>query len=135
MSDDDWRVIDQQFVELPIVVPDGWSLVMSTGDYSPWVPVDEILVKSLGLIKEYDTFQSYRRLQIFLSVFSHTSIRDRRMGRDRLWQGTWRVGRQRPPGRSVFIAYGKIGMDNQRQTVEALGVMQSILGHGIEDIS
>jgi hypothetical protein len=26
------RVIDQQFVELPIVVPNGWILVMSTCD-------------------------------------------------------------------------------------------------------
>jgi hypothetical protein len=32
---------------------------MSTGDSSPWVPVDEILVKSLGLTEVYDTFQSY----------------------------------------------------------------------------
>jgi hypothetical protein len=56
MSEDGWRVIDQQFVELPIVVPDGWNLVMSTSDYSPWVPVDELLVKSLGLTKTYDTF-------------------------------------------------------------------------------
>jgi hypothetical protein len=30
MSDDGGRVIDQQVVELPMVVPDGWSLVMST---------------------------------------------------------------------------------------------------------
>ena len=59
MSDDGRRVIDQQLVELPTVVLDGWSLVMSTGDYTPWVPVDEILFKSLGLTKVYDTFQSY----------------------------------------------------------------------------
>jgi hypothetical protein len=30
MSDDGWRVIDQHFVELPPVVPDGWGSVMST---------------------------------------------------------------------------------------------------------
>jgi hypothetical protein len=56
MSDDGGRVIDQQSMELPTVVLDGWSLVMSTCDYSPWVPMDEILVKSLGLTKVYDTF-------------------------------------------------------------------------------
>jgi hypothetical protein len=41
----------------------------------------------------------------------------------------------RPPDRSVLIAYSKIGVDHQVQTVEALGVMESILGHGTEDIS
>jgi hypothetical protein len=64
MSDDGGRVIDQRFVELPTVVPDGWSLVRSTSNYSPWVPVDELLVKSLGLTKVYDTFQSYIQLQV-----------------------------------------------------------------------
>jgi hypothetical protein len=38
MNDDGGRVIDQRFVELPTVVLDGWGLVMSTCDYSPWVP-------------------------------------------------------------------------------------------------
>jgi hypothetical protein len=37
MSDDGGSVIDHHFVELPIVVPDGLRLVMSTSDYSPWV--------------------------------------------------------------------------------------------------
>jgi hypothetical protein len=36
---------------------------------------------------------------------------------------------------SVFIAYRRIGVDHQRQIVEALGMKKSILGHGIEDIS
>jgi hypothetical protein len=107
MSDDGWRVIDQQFVELPTVVPDGWSLMMSTGDYSPWVPVDELLVKSLGLTKAYDTSQSYRQLQLFLLAFLDTFIIDNNTGGDRQWQGTWRVGRSRPPDRSVFIAYSR----------------------------
>jgi hypothetical protein len=49
-------MIDPQFVEIPIVVPDGWCSVMSIGDYLPWVLVDELLVKSLGLTKAYDTF-------------------------------------------------------------------------------
>jgi hypothetical protein len=33
-----------------------------------------------------------------------------------------------------LIAYNKIGVDPQGHTVEALGVMESILGHGTEDI-
>ena len=33
-----------------------------------------------------------------------------------------------------MIAYNKIGVD-YRQTIEALGVMESILGHGTKDIS
>jgi hypothetical protein len=63
MSDDGGRVIDQQVVELLTVVPNGWSLVMSIDDYSPWVPVDEILVKSLGLTKAYDISQVYRKFR------------------------------------------------------------------------
>jgi hypothetical protein len=42
LSDDEGRVIDQQFVELSTIVPDSWSL----GDYSPWVLMDELLVQS-----------------------------------------------------------------------------------------
>jgi hypothetical protein len=56
MSDDGGRVIDQQFMELSTIVPDDWSLETSMDDYSPWVPVDKLLVKSLGLTKAYDTF-------------------------------------------------------------------------------
>jgi hypothetical protein len=76
MSDDGWRVIDQQFVEIPTAVPDGWSLVMSTSDYLPWVPVGELLVKSLGLTKAYDAFQTFNRLHIFLLAFPDTFIID-----------------------------------------------------------
>jgi hypothetical protein len=74
MSDDGGSVIDQQFVELPIVIPDGLRLVRSTCDYSPWVLVDEYLVKSLGLTNAYDTPQSYIQLHLFLSSFLGTSI-------------------------------------------------------------
>jgi hypothetical protein len=49
---------------------------MTTGEYLPWVPVDELLVESLGLTKAYDTFQSYSRLQMFLLAFSDTFIID-----------------------------------------------------------
>jgi hypothetical protein len=33
------------------------------------------------------------------------------------------------------MAYNRIGVDHQRQTVETLGVMLSIIGHGMADIS
>jgi hypothetical protein len=120
---------------MPIVVPDGWCSVTSTCNYLPWVLVDELLVNSLGLTKAYDTFQSYIWLQIFMVAFPNTFINDNNVGGARQWQGTWRVGRLRPHDRSVLIAYSKIGVGYQGQTVEALGVMESILGHGIEDIS
>jgi hypothetical protein len=135
MSDDGWRVVDQQFEELPPVVPDDWGSVMTTGEYLPWVPVDEILVESLGLTKAYDTFQSYSRLQMFLLAFPDTFIIDNNIRGDRQWQRTWRVGRPRPPDRRVYIAHNNIGVDHQRQTVETLCMMMSILGHGIADIS
>jgi hypothetical protein len=93
MSDDGGRMIDQHFVELQTVVPDGWILVMSTGDYSPWVSVDELLVKSLGLTKVYDTFQSYIQLYLFMLSFTNTFIIHSSIGGDKQWQGTWRVGR------------------------------------------
>jgi hypothetical protein len=57
-----------------------------------------------------------------------TFIIDSNTGGARQWQGTWRVGRLRPPNRSVLIAYNRIGVDHQGQTVEALDVMESILG-------
>jgi hypothetical protein len=135
MSDDGGRLIDPQVVEIPTVVPDGWCSVMSTNDYLPWVPVDELLVKFLGLTKAYETFQSYSWLQIFMIAFPDAFMIDNNTEGDRQWQGTWRVGRLRPPDRSVFIAYNRIGVDHQRPTVEALGMTESILGHGIEDIS
>jgi hypothetical protein len=96
-------------VELSTVVPDSWSL----GDYSPWVLVDEILVQSWGLTKAYDTFQSCSWVQIFMIAFLDTFIIDNSIGGARQWQGTWRVGRLRPPDRSVLIAYNRIGVDHQ----------------------
>ena len=108
---------------------------MTTREYLPWVPIDEFLVESLGLTKAYDTFQSYSWLQIFMIDFLDTFIIDNNIGGDRQWQGTWRVDRPRPLDRSVFIAYSMIGVDHQRQTVETLGMMVSILGHGTTDIS
>ena len=33
---------------------DDWDSVLITGEYVPWVPVDELLVESLGLTKACD---------------------------------------------------------------------------------
>jgi hypothetical protein len=52
---------------------------MTTGEYLPWVPVDELLVESLGLTKACDTFQSYSQLQMFLLAFPDTFIIDNNM--------------------------------------------------------
>jgi hypothetical protein len=101
-NDDGWRMIDPQLVEIPTVVPNGSCSVMSTSDYLPWVSVDELLVKSFGLTKAYDTFQSYSWLQIFMIAFPDTFIIDSNTGGARQWQGAWRVGRLRPPDRSVL---------------------------------
>jgi hypothetical protein len=131
VSDYGWRMIDPQLAEVPTVVPNGWCSVMSTNDYLPWVSMDEIFVKSFGLTKEYDTFKSYSWLQIFIISFPDTFIIDNITGGARQWQGTWRVGRPRPLDRSVLIAFIRIGVDHQGQIVEAMGMMGSILGHGI----
>jgi hypothetical protein len=129
MSDDGWRVVDQQFEELPLIVPG------SLDDYSPWVPLDEIFVQSWGLTKSYDTFQSYSRLYMFLLSFPDTFVMDNNIGGDKQWQWTRRVVRSGSPDSSACIAYNMIGVDHQRQIVETLGVMVSIVGHGIADIS
>ena len=92
---------------------DVWDSMMITGEYLPWVPVDEILVESLGLTKAYHTFQSYSRLQMFLLAFPDTFIIDSSIRGDRQWQRTWRVGRPRPPNRRVHMAHNNIGVDHQ----------------------
>jgi hypothetical protein len=86
--------------------------MMSTSDYLPWVSMDELLVKSFGMTKAYDTFQSYSWLQIFMIAFLDTFIIDNNIGGARQWQGTWRFGRLRPPDRSVLIEYSRIGVDH-----------------------
>jgi hypothetical protein len=62
--------------------------------------------------------------------FSDNFIINNIKGGARQWQGTWRVGRPRPLDRSFLIAFIRIGVDHQGQTVEAMGMMGSILGHG-----
>jgi hypothetical protein len=114
---------------------DDWDSVMIIGEYVPWVLVDELLVDSLGLTKAYDTLKSYSQPKMFLLAFPNTFITDSSMRRDRHWQRTWRVGRPRPPDKSAFMAYSRIGVDHRRQTVETLCRMVSIIGQGIADIS
>jgi hypothetical protein len=80
VSDDGWRMIDPQLVEIPTIVPDGWCSMMSTDDYLPWVSMDELLVKTFGLTKAYATFQSYNWLQIFMMAFPDTFIIDSSIG-------------------------------------------------------
>jgi hypothetical protein len=62
MVDERWRLVDQQSEGLLLVVLDGWDSVMTTGEHLSWIPMDELLVKSLGLTKACDTSQSYSQL-------------------------------------------------------------------------
>jgi hypothetical protein len=59
LGDGRCRVFYQQLEELLPIVPDDWGLVMTTGKQLSWIPMDELLVESLGLTKECDAFQSY----------------------------------------------------------------------------
>jgi hypothetical protein len=74
-------LVDQQSEGLLPVVLDGWDSVMTTGEYLSWIPMDELLVESLGLTKACDTSQSYSQLQICLLSFSDTFIIDNSMRR------------------------------------------------------
>jgi hypothetical protein len=115
MGDERWRLVDQQLEELLPVVLDGWDSVMTTGEYLSWIPMDELLVESLGLTKACDTFQSYSQLQMFLLAFPDTFIIDNNMRRDRQWLRTWGVARPRPPDMSIFTTSSRIEVDRHRQ--------------------
>jgi hypothetical protein len=56
MGDERWRLVEQQLEELLPVVLDGWDSMMTTREYLSWIPMDELLVESLGLTKACDTF-------------------------------------------------------------------------------
>jgi hypothetical protein len=60
MGDERWILVYQQIEELRPVVPDDWGLVMTTGEQLSQVPIDVLLVESLGLTKKDGIFQSYR---------------------------------------------------------------------------
>ena len=59
MGYDSWRLVEQPSKGLLPVVLDGGDSVMTTGEHLSWIPMDELLVESLGLSKECDTSQSY----------------------------------------------------------------------------
>jgi hypothetical protein len=82
---------DHHYVELPTVVHDGMRLVWSPGNYSPWMSMDEFLVKPLGLTKAYDTSHFYIQLHVFLLAFPNTFIMYNNIGEDSQLHGTWRV--------------------------------------------
>jgi hypothetical protein len=81
LGDGRWRVVYQQLEELLPIVPNDWGLVMTTGEQLSWIPMDELLVESLGLTKACDAFQSSSQLQICLLPFSDTFIIDNNMRR------------------------------------------------------
>jgi hypothetical protein len=81
IGDDSWRLVEQQLEELLLVVLDGWDLVMTTREHLSWISRDELLVKSLGLTKACDAFQSYSQLHICLLSFPDTFIIDSSMRR------------------------------------------------------
>jgi len=75
MGDERYRLVDQQLEELLLVVLDDWESVMITGEYVPSIPVDELLVESLGLTKACDILQVYSQLQRFCYPFpTHLSL-------------------------------------------------------------
>ena len=84
-------MVYQQLEELLPIVPYDWGLVMTTGEQLSWIPMDELLVKSLGLTKACDAFQSYSQLLMFLIACPGTFIIDNNMRRDRSWLRTWGV--------------------------------------------
>jgi hypothetical protein len=62
--------------------------MMTTREYLSWIPMDDILVESLGLTKACDAFQSYNQLQICLLSFSNTFIINnsmRRIAYEHIW--------------------------------------------------
>jgi hypothetical protein len=81
MRDERGRLVDQQSDGLLPVVLDSWDSLMTTGEHLSWIPMEELLVESLGLTKACDTSQSYSQLHICLLSFSDTFIIDRSMRR------------------------------------------------------
>jgi hypothetical protein len=110
MGDERYMLVDQQLEELL----DDWESVMITGEYVPWLPVDDILVESMGLTKACDVLQVYSQLQRFLLAFLDTFIIDNSMRRDRQWQRAWRVSRWRPPDMSTITSYNRSKVDHVR---------------------
>jgi len=110
MVDERYRLVDQKLEELL----DDWELVMITGEYVPWLPMDEILVESMILTKSCDVLQVYSHLQRFLLAFSDTFIIDNNMRRERQWKRAWSVSRPRPLDISTFTTYNRSEVDRVR---------------------
>ena len=87
---------------------------MTTGEHLSWIPMDKLMVESLGLTKACDTSQSYSQLQMFLLACPDTFIIDNSMRRDRPWLMAWRVSRQRLHDMSTFMAYNRSEVDRVR---------------------
>jgi hypothetical protein len=81
MVDERWRLVEKKLEELLLVVLDGGDLVMTTGEHRSWIPMDELLVESLGLTKACDALQSYSQLQICLLPFFDMFIIENSMRR------------------------------------------------------
>jgi hypothetical protein len=128
-----WRVVYQQLEELLPIVPDDWGLVMTTGKKLSWIPMDELLVESLGLTKACDAFQSYSQLLMFLLACPSTFIIDSSMRRDRLWLREWRVSRLRLHDRGTFMTYSRSEVDCVRQTIETWYVTVSLIDQVMTD--
>jgi hypothetical protein len=128
-----WRVVYQQLEELLPIVPYDWGLVMTTGEKLSWIPMDELLVKSLGLTKACDAFQSYSQLLMFLIACPGTFIIDNNMRRDRLWLRAWRMSSSRLHDRSTFTTYSRSEVDCVRQTIETWYVTVSIIDQVMTD--
>jgi hypothetical protein len=127
MVDERWRLVDQQLEGLLLVVLDGWDSVMTTGEHISWIPMDELMVESLGLTKAFDTSQSFSQLQMFLLACPNTFIIDNSIRRNRPWLGAWRVSRPRLYDRSTFTAYNSSEVDRVRQTFETWCLMVRII--------
>ena len=81
MGDERWRLFEQQLEELLPVVLDGWDSIMTIGENSSWIPMEKLLIESLGLTQACDTFLSYIQLQICLLSFFDTFTIDNSMKR------------------------------------------------------
>jgi hypothetical protein len=106
---------------------------MTTGEHISWIPMDDLLVESLGLTKACDTSQSYSQFQMFLLACPDMFIIENNMRRDRPWQGSSRVSRLRLYDRSTFTAYSRSEVDRVRQTVAIWCVMVSIIDQVMTD--
>jgi hypothetical protein len=128
MGDERWRLDDQQLEGLLLVVLDGWDSVMTTGEHLSWIPMDEILVESLGLTKACDTSQSYSQLQMFLLACPEYFIIDSSRRRDRSWLRAWRMSRPSHTLHLGLVWSGPVGTFPMGRDLSSLLIIMT--GHG-----